>query len=263
MNMEASPAPGDGHGIETPSHWIEDAIPEDAVCEIGGERIALRDHPGLREFRSPADMARSLLHARALVGRKTIGLIPLSEDATDEDRLGFDAELRRVVGVPDTPDGYELTMPEGTEPDPEFVGWFRGAAHELGLSPAQAQGLADRYNALVGGHLDAEARREDERRAKGRERLTALWGARAEENAAIARRGFERSAQAAGLDAEATCAFLDRHGDEVEVLRIFHKVGMAFREDSLAGGDGGPRSARDGMSTERFFAEEVFGGKGA
>lgn len=262
MNTEASPAPGDGNGIETPSttaHWIEEAIPEDAVCEVGGESVPLREHPGLREFKSPADMARSLLHARSLVGRKTIGLTPLGEDASDSERQEFEAELRRVQGVPDSPDGYEVPVPDGMEADTPLIDWYRDTAHSLGLSPQQVSGLAEKYNELVSQYAEGQSQAAEMQRHETQQSLGRLWGERAGENVAIARRGFVRAALAAGVGEDEARGFLDQYGDDAVMVRIFHSVGMAFREDSLAEGDAGPRRSRPAMSTERFFAEEVFG----
>ncbi|GAB6177504.1 hypothetical protein JCM16814_23950 [Desulfobaculum senezii] len=263
MNMEASPAPETGNGIETPStpaHWIEDVIPEDAAIDVDGHNVPLREHPSLREFKSPADMARSLLHARSLVGRKTIGLTPPSEDATDEEQAAFDAQLRKMVGVPEAPEGYELDMPEGVEADGTFVDWFRASAHELGLSPQQAQGLADRYNALVSQFAEGDEAMAGARREQTGQQLRQLWGEQTDRNLDVARRGFGRVAEQAGLTQDEARGVLDAFGDNAAMVRLFHSVGMAFTEDTWAAGNGGPQGRRPTMSTERFFAEEVFGG---
>lgn len=265
MTEEARTAPGNGHGGETPSedrHWLEDAFPEDALYEADGASVPLREHPALRKYGSAEDMARALVSAQSLIGRKTVGLAPLADDATDEDRARFDGELRRVLGVPQGPEGYELSVPEGAQADPALQDWFRGAAHEAGLSPRQAQALSDRYSALM-----AETARDFERERKRRAQdtlksLESLWGRESRANVETAKRGFTALAGRIGLEPERMREIMEQHGDDETMIRLFHEIGKAHQEDGYVGGLGGPRGRGEAMSPERFFAEVVFGGKG-
>lgn len=266
MTQEASTAPEYGYGAETPStaarHWLEEALPEDALYESGGEAMPLRDHPALQKYGSAQDMAKALLHAQDLIGRKTVGLTPLAEDATDEDRQRFDGELRRVLGVPDDPGGYDIRMPEGLGADERLQGWFRKAAHESGLSPAQAQNLSDRYNDLLTDAAREFGQYREQRREETRRVLAGLWGSKAGANTEIAKRGFERLAGRIGLDTEEASRILEEHGDDQTMIRLFHEIGKAHQEDGYIAGNGGPRGRGEAMSPEQFFAEVVFGGKG-
>jgi len=269
MTQEASNAPLDprsGHGAETPSpaarHWLEEAIPETEVWEADGRATPLAAHPTLRKYASVPDMARALVGAQALIGRKTVGLTPLPEGASDEDRARFDAELRRVLGVPADPGGYAIALPEGQQADARLLGWFRRAAHELGLSPTQAQGLSDRYNELAARTSREFEAQRGRRRAETLGALEQLWGSDAPGKTEVARRGFEAVAGRAGLDPAEVRRILDTHGDDPTMVRLFHEIGKANQEDGFVGGSGGSRSRDGAMSSERFFAEVVFGGKG-
>ncbi len=255
-------APLPGQGPETTSHWLE-TLPEDAFIERdqGAERIPLREHPKLRQFKSPADLARSYLEAQRLIGKKHVGLVPPTEDAPMQDKAAFERELRAMLGVPESPDGYELALPGQAEPHETLMPWFRKAAFDLGLSPSQARGLVEGYHRLVD-EMAEEARHQDEVEAEmGRRRavqsLRSLWGERLPDRAENARRGFMAVAGQAGIpDAEAK-AFMDRHGDDPMILRIFNLVGNAFREDGLI--TGAASAAGDGpMSMEDFYRLEVF-----
>lgn len=59
-------------------------------------------------------------------------------DAPEEEKRAFYTKM----GVPESPDKYELKFPDGTRVDDTFLGSFRTQAHQLGITPAQAQGLA-------------------------------------------------------------------------------------------------------------------------
>ncbi|MBU1002378.1 MAG: hypothetical protein KKE73_07625 [Proteobacteria bacterium] len=265
MTQEASQAPETGHGAETPStqdNWLEQAFPEDAVAEHGGELIPLRQHPQLAKYGSAADMAKSLLHAQALVGRKTVGLTRPAEDAAPEDWEQYRAELRRMTGVPDSPDGYELDAPGGLPVDEGLMDWFRNSAHEMGLSPEQAQGLSERYNGWLVETAQEFARRHEASRHETLRGLNTRWGGDSAANLELARRGFSTFAGRAGLTQAEQETILAAHGDDPVMIRLFHGVGMAFAEDGFVTGSPGPGSRGREVSSQRFFAEEVFGGRG-
>lgn len=266
MTPEASTAPDSGHGAETPSpashHWLEAAIPEDAVWQESGEAVPLREHPALKKYGSVQDMAEALVSAQNLIGRKTVGLVRPPQDAGDEEHAAFDAELRRLLEVPDDPEGYDVAPPDGGGADERLMGWFKRAAHEIGLSPAQARGLAERYNGLA-----AEAAREAEaqrhiRREESRKAIEALWGPHAGANVETARRGFTHVAERTGLEQDEIARLLDAYGDDAVMIRLFHEIGKAHREDGFVPGLGGPRGRDASMTPQQFFAEVVFGGKG-
>ncbi|BBD08752.1 hypothetical protein [Desulfovibrio ferrophilus] len=265
MTQEASQAPETGHGEETPStqnNWLEQAFPEDALAEHGGEQIPLREHPQLSKYGSAADMAKSLLHAQSLVGRKTVGLTRPAEDATPEDWEQYHAELKRMTGVPDSPDGYELDAPKGMAADERLMDWFRNSAHEMGLSPEQARGLSERYNDWLTDSVQEFARQREGRRHETLRDLNTRWGGDSAANLELARRGFSTFAQRAGINEVEQEMILSAHGDDPLMIRLFHGVGMAFAEDGFVSGSSGPGSRAREMSSKRFFAEEVFGGRG-
>lgn len=84
-------------------------------------------------------------HRDNMAAARAKGLKLPGEHATPEERTAFDAELRKVRGAPDTPDAYEIPQPEGL---PEGLDWkqataeFRTLAHEIGLTPKEAERIA-------------------------------------------------------------------------------------------------------------------------
>lgn len=263
MNLEASTPPEDGTSTETTSpEWLG-SLPEDLTVETKGEdgavqNLPLAQHPKLAEFKSVGDLAKSYLGAQELIGRKAVGLVPPKADASDEDKAAFDKELRGVLGVPDAPDGYELKMAEGVDADETLVNWFKGTAHGLGLSPQQAQGLTDAWNTLSGEFLKQQEAEEAKAREDAKASLAQLWGDEAPAKAEAAKRGFAGAAKKAGIADEEAEAFMQAHGDNPVVLRVFSEFGKAFMEDGAASGSGSAGGAAP--SSEQFFAEDVFGG---
>jgi len=69
------------------------------------------------------------------------------KDATPEDWAAFYSK----IGRPDTPDGYELAVPEGD--DGAFAKQMAPVLHKHGLSAEQAKGLAADWNAMVAANV--------------------------------------------------------------------------------------------------------------
>ncbi len=120
------------------------AVPE----WLAGLPDDLKASPVLTRYGDVAALAKGHLEAQSLIGRK--GAVPPKEGDPPE----VAASWRAAIGVPEKPDGYEIAVPEGTAPETWNDGTtatLRTWAHELGLTPAQAQGLAERYAGLVNG----------------------------------------------------------------------------------------------------------------
>lgn len=266
MTMDPqNPAPGaDGQGGGTSPHWLE-TIPEDLKYEAKGDdgktvEMALRDHPKLKEFagKDIGEFAKSYAELNKLVGKKA-GLQPLSEDASDEDKATFDQGLRQLLGVPETPEGYEIKMPEGAVKDEAMSGWFSKTAHELGFSPAQAQALSDAFGVFGQEYWDAKL---DADNKAATETLTKEFGDKAAEVAETAKRGFQAAAKRAGIESGEAELFLAAHGNDPTVLKVFKVFGEVFKEDGIPDGGGGtPGAVQGAKDTADFYKEDVFGGK--
>jgi hypothetical protein len=60
----------------------------------------------------------------------------------------------KALAVPEKPEGYEVTFPEGTDVDQEMLTAYRAKAHELGLNQKQFQELAGLYAEKVADSYD-------------------------------------------------------------------------------------------------------------
>lgn len=248
----AATAPENGQGAATTPEeggtdsWLN-TIPETETFlhkeEDGSEKpLPLREHPKLKEFKSPAEMAKSLLNAQQLLGKKTIGITPLKEDATDAEKAEWDKEFRRVMAVPEKPEDYQFKFAEGTQTDEGMLGWFQKAAHEVAMPPAMAQAVAERFANHSNEFWAEEFKKQEEAEAANLKSIEEHFGGveKTAEAAELAKRGFESVAKRAGISDEDIAAFRKVHGNDKTFVRLFHQIGLASsKEDSQAGGSGG------------------------
>lgn len=209
-------ASGDGAGGEAP--------PSDFIASFSGEGHA--DFVTEQGWKSGDDMVSA--YKTQAEGMKDLVRIP-GDDASDEDKAAY----RQAMGVPDSADGYELQvpkdMPEGLTYDNELATKFKAKSHELGLTPAQAQGLHDMQMEHMTGRLegyqkqvaDQAAEREAEVAAKAdaaTEDLIKAWGKQGSEsyneNLALANRALA----AGGEDLKAELHDKGVFGKDGEVL---------------------------------------------
>jgi len=138
MAQEIAPAPEQASGepaAQVTQDW-KSSLPED-----------LRMDPSIANQPSVESMGRSYISAQRMVGLDKIA-VP-TEHSTDEEWT----QVYDKLGRPESPEGYDLQMnnvPEGLEANPQLVDWFKGTAHKIGMTPRQAQELADRYNIMAG-----------------------------------------------------------------------------------------------------------------
>lgn len=100
-----------------------------------------------------------------------------SKDATSEEWAAFYAQ----IGRPETPEGYELPVPEGDSG--EFAKQMAPVLHKHGVTAEQAKGLAADWNAMVAAQVAemnaADAAAAAALNAKNTAEATALkneWG---------------------------------------------------------------------------------------
>lgn len=118
-----------GGGVSPEANAFMTALPEDTRSWLTKK--------GLND---PAAIAKAAYEQEKMLGNRIA--IP-GDDATDEERNAFYAKL----GRPETPEGYELKVPENLPEnlpyDGERADRFKAEAHKLGLSAAQTAQLHD------------------------------------------------------------------------------------------------------------------------
>ena len=129
---EVSDVQEDVQEVAQSGDW-RDAIPEE-----------VRGHRSLEHINDVGALAKSYVHAQSMIGADKVA-IP-GKSATPEDWR----EVYTKLGAPQAPDGYEINhnVPEGAEFNTEMADWFNNAAYQAGLTPLQAQALADQWNEM-------------------------------------------------------------------------------------------------------------------
>jgi hypothetical protein len=186
----------------------------------------LRDAPSLAKFADPGALAKSYVEAEGLIGRKGL-IIPTEKDAPE-----VHARFRAALGVPEKPEGYTLKAPEGIPPEAwgeDGVKALATWAHELGLTPAQAQGVADRYAKVQAEGLQRAAEGIEPDGRKMEDVLRQEWGVGYDGKLEVARRAAKQFGGDGVLDA------LEAKTGGAAMLRMFAAIGEAMAEDRPAG----------------------------
>jgi hypothetical protein len=204
--LSAAPAP--------PPDWRASLPPE------------LREAPSLAKFADPAALAKSYSELETLIGRKGV-VVPGDKDGPEAH-----ARFRQALGVPDKPEGYQFQRPEGVpeaawnaEGAKQFATW----AHELGLTPQQAQGLAERFGRMQGEAAQRAAEGIEPDGRKMEDVLRSEWGAKYDAQVEVAKRAAKQFGDAAALDA------LEAKVGGAAMVRMFARIGEALGEDTPAG----------------------------
>jgi len=225
--------PGDGGQVQ---HWLIDSLPED-------QREAAADW----KDKTPADLFAA---HKELSARAKDALIPPSETATEEEKAAFNARVRQMAGVPESPDGYQLTLPETVSADDPVITSVKTTAHALGMAPAQVQGIVDSTIKTLGEIQEA-------RRLVGQETIKKAWGSEYDAKLDNARRAFKGMANDAGMAREEVEAFLLSSGLECSpvLTKVFEAAGRFYSEDSLKGEGSGQPAV--GLADKLFPKEKM------
>jgi len=201
------------------------------------------EEPGLRrvaeKFTSPGEVVKSYAALQSRLGRS---VMKPGSDASAEEIASY----HRQLGVPETPEGYEValpdSLPETLRGDPATVALqaeFLKVMHGAGAPPAVVQQVLDWYYGQVGESLAQQSQAGEEGRAEAEAALRREWGGEHDRNVALA----QRAVRSFGDDA--FTAFLESHeadgvklGDHPAFLRAFAAIGKGLGEDPPLTGAG-------------------------
>ena len=213
---------------------VEGEAPDwrEAIAEPGLRRVA-------EKFTSPVEVVKSYAALQSRLGRS---VVKPGNDAGAEEIAAY----HRQLGVPETPEGYEValpeSLPEALRDDPTTAALqqdFLKVMHGAGAPPAVVQQALDWYYGQVGESLAQQTKAADERRAEAEAGLRREWGGDHERNVALA----QRAVRSFGDDS--FTEFLESHeaegvklGDHPAFLRAFAAIGRGLGEDTPLTGAG-------------------------
>lgn len=239
---------GDAHPITAP--WAA----AEGVWTLGeGEQAkpwystipeeAARQHIEAKAYRNPAELALANYNLTRLQrGDPSVIGVP-GENATPEDWNAFYGKL----GRPETPEGYEFQFGDDVKTDPAMVEWGKKAFHDVGLTPKQAQALAEKWNQFAAEQTGAGNAAFTQQNDQELAALETKWGADLQKNKAAG----QRVVQALGLSAD----LLDRvesHIGAAPLVELLALIGRKTDEGGFMNGNGGgDPNAPENMSKEQ------------
>ena len=128
----------------------------------------LREHPSLSPIKDVGNLARSYVNAQRLIGSDKV---PLPKNPTEEDLDNIYSKL----GRPETPQGYELPV-DGNVITEEVAAQYADIAHNLRLTPQQAQGVLDYYKSTVQQTSEGLAEQAEQQAEQTTAELQKEWG---------------------------------------------------------------------------------------
>lgn len=146
-----------------------------------------RKHVEAKGYKNPAELALANYSLTKMQrGDPTVVGIP-GEGASQEDWDAFYGKL----GRPDQPAGYEFQFGEGVQVDDKMVEFGRNTFHKAGLTPQQAQIVADAWNEFAsqsGAEAQQQVSQQNEQEIRD---LETRWGADLDKNKAAGQRAVK------------------------------------------------------------------------
>lgn len=204
----------------------------------------IKSHPSLQNFKGPGDLAKSWVEAQKLIGRDKI---PVPGDkATKAD---WDMVFERL-GRPKAPDGYnlpEIKLPEGyPAPAKEFMDEFKSKALDLGMLPAQVNGLYQWFMEQQVNEFNQYGEKRQLERGEAENVLRKMWGKAFEQNFTIAEQAVNK------YGTEKFIAKLKQTGlnNDPDMVKFIADMAKNFSEDKIAGKPAGLTLSPEEASAE-------------
>ena len=194
-----------------------------------GLDVSVKEHPSLKNFKNPGDLAKSWVEAQKLIGRDKIP-VP-GEKATKED---WDTVFDRL-GRPKDKTGYQIPdkkLPDGfPAPKAEFLENLKQKAHELGLLPGQLNGLYEWFMDSETNEFNQYSSERDKQRGEAENALRKRWGKAYEQNYQIAEQAVNKYGTEEFIN-KLKATGLNNDPDTIEFIANMAKN---FSEDKITG----------------------------
>jgi len=155
----------EGSLLETPAEVAQGGSGNDFLSTIPED---LRDHPSLGPIKDVENLARSYVNAQRLIGADKL---PMPVNPTTEDLDNIYSRL----GRPESAEGYEIPV-DGNIITEEVAKSYADIAHNLRLTPDQANGVLEYYRAMVQESGSMSEAAESQQRNNTEMALRKEWG---------------------------------------------------------------------------------------
>lgn len=183
--------------------------------------------------------------ADAPAAAPVVGLAPLPDNASEDQKRDFNNKLRAYNGVPDAPDKYgDFGFGDKVKIDTkgEDYQYYTGVFHELGLNKDQAKTLLEKHTEFANRQIEQHQQKNEKAitdyRAKVKNDFIAAQGGEAayEVFRSTAEQGFKATAKGAGMNDGEIKGLLNIMGDDPRFVKMFNHIGKNFQEAVLISG---------------------------
>lgn len=222
------------------------------------EQKEVRDFVANKNYADPYELAKSY---RELERTRGHNVVPIPRDEYDPqgnlvkpDDVGR-AAWNKAMGVPESPDGYQLPVPENN-PYPEFTAEVQKMFHANGVPPRMASALVKGYESAIQAAEASLRAREDAASEAGVLDLEREWGPKFQENSTLAARGWELATKQFGITPESQRALETAIGTTA-YLKMMHALGSANAEGRFAGEAGHGTRFQGGASEAQSRLDQI------
>lgn len=236
---DAPEAPGNSEAETVPGS--QSGAGFDWSANLGESYKSFKPMLEAKGWKEPGDALKAYGELEKKLGKAVV--VP-GDNASEAERAAFHKRL----GVPDAPDGYQLTKPEGVEGyDGSIAAWLRATGHRLALPSKALSGLHDAYfEDIVKPHLAQQAEARSAAKHQLEMEIHDNWP-EAKQTAYLdcAKRG----ARFLGLAPERLDGLLD-HVSDFALVEAMRKLGEMVGEDALVGGGSAPALGAEAARAE-------------
>lgn len=188
------------------------------------------------------------------LNKYNVGAIKLP-DEKDPERGKKLGDIYNKLGRPADASGYkaEVVLPEGLQLSEPHEHGFRQAAHSLGLSNAQYEGVMKFYAGYLAEAMQGQSQAAGKSAEEGEKALKQEWGVNYQKNLSLAQAGLGKLAKdALGDDATALVEEVTASplANSPRFLKLLAKLGADMQEDGLVIGE-----QKDGFNRDALEAK--------
>lgn len=225
-----------------------------------GWRAALPDefkeHEFVKTFQKPGDFVKTALEIKnerdTLKTRVDGAIFKPGENASPEERAAY----LKALGVPDKPEGYEFSVPEGVPNDKAEAEFLRKLAHESGLPKEAGERFAAAYFDRMKSNLGAIRQQIETRRTEAVNALKGEWKDAYDAKLDAAKLAVRK------IGGDDFVQWLNKTGvgDDPVMIRTWAKIGEALSEAAFHTGaankNDGPKRTDGGSPVLSFPSME-------